>query len=51
MLTVEAGLLELPDLDVSGAKRLTLVAHMEQDWNTGDYANWLDVRLVRQDAE
>lgn len=47
VVTVDSGLVPLPRIDVSGASELSLVAHMEQDWNTGDFADWLDVRLVR----
>ncbi len=50
VLNVSAGPLALPPLDVSNARRLALVAHMERDWNTGDLGDWLDVRLVRHGA-
>ena len=47
ILTVAQGPVRIPSLDVSGAERLALVAHMERDWNTGDLGDWLGVRLIR----
>lgn len=47
ILNLSTGPLALPPLDVSNARRLALVTHMERDWNTGDLGDWLEVRLVR----
>ena len=41
------GRLAWPAIDLSGKRRVALVADMEDDWNVGDMGDWLDVRLVR----
>ena len=41
------GRVDWPALELTDARRLALVAEMEEDWNVGDMADWLDVRFVR----
>lgn len=44
---VRSGAVVWPAIDVKGAKRLRLEADMGPDYNAGDRADWLDLRLIR----
>lgn len=44
---VSRGPLALPEIDLEGARRLRLEADMGPDYNAGDRADWLDLRLIR----
>ena len=46
-LGASRGPVELPGIALQGARRLRLEAEMGPDYNAGDRADWLDLRLVR----
>ncbi len=46
-LTAGSGRVEMPELALEGARELLLEVSMEDGLNTGDRADWIDLRLVR----
>lgn len=44
---VSRGPVELPEIELEGARVLRLEADMGPDYNAGDRADWLDLRLIR----
>lgn len=46
-LGASRGPVELPEIALQGARLLRLEAEMGPDYNAGDRADWLDLRLVR----
>jgi hypothetical protein len=46
-LGASRGAVALPEIELGDARRLRLVAEMGPDYNAGDRADWLDLRLIR----
>ncbi|MHC4377569.1 MAG: NPCBM/NEW2 domain-containing protein [Planctomycetota bacterium] len=44
---VSRGPVELPEIELEGARVLRLETDMGPDYNAGDRADWLDLRLIR----